>query len=88
MRNAFSHGLTLHEIGSLRYRAACVQNAWHRKLFRMRRDYQRSKQNTCEKENQNLVGVPGGKESRKAKLDVTLKEVRGEMRPFICMEMD
>jgi hypothetical protein len=77
------------KMGILRYRAAEVQTAWRRKLARMREEHQRT---TREKERlqESEGGSAGeaGKAKGKMKWTLTMKDVRGEMTPFIDRHMD
>lgn len=93
MGEAFSHGRALREIGLLRYRAACVQTRWLQKLARLREAHEVFEQDDDgEEHDQESSGTPpggaGGRKGKKARLQITLEEVREDMKPYICIEMD
>lgn len=73
---AFSTNKKFRNIGCLRYLAARRQTTWLRRLVRLR-----AKQSSTDE-------ADGGSRGKKRKASVTLKDVRVEMKPFICEEMD
>lgn len=86
---AFSRTKAGRKMGIVRYRAAQVQTAWRRKLARMREEHQRTKREK-ERLQESDGGSAGeaGKVKGKMKWTLTMKDVRGEMTPFIDRHMD
>ena len=88
---AFSRSKATRKIGMLRYRAAQTQTAWRRKLARMREEHQRVKREEERlQESEGGSGGETGKSKGKGKMtwEITMKDVRGEMTPFIDRHMD
>jgi hypothetical protein len=89
---AFSDGPALRRIGNLRYRAAQVQNTWRLKLERLREEHRQAKRAAgAEQVRQDSAGgaADEGDEGKGNKYpEITWKEVRGEMRPYIDYGMD
>jgi hypothetical protein len=89
---AFSDSPALRGIGNLRYRAAQVQNTWRLKLERLREERRQAKRAAdAEKGCQGSAGgaADEGDEGKGYKYpEITWKEVRGEMKPYIDYGMD
>lgn len=78
MGEAFSKNKAWRKIGFLRYLALRRQTTWLRVLARLRAKAKKTREN----------GAEGGPRGKKRKANVTLEDVRGEMKPYICEEMD
>jgi hypothetical protein len=80
------------KIGILRYRAAQVQTTWRRKLARLREKHKQAKRAAeAEQVRRDSAGgaIDEGDEGKSDKCpEITWKEVRGEMKPYIDYGMD
>jgi hypothetical protein len=80
------------KIGILRYRAAQVQTTWRRNLARLREEHKKTKRAAgAEQVRQDSAGgaTDEGDEGKGNKYpEITWKEVRGEMKPYIDYGMD
>jgi hypothetical protein len=86
---AFSRSKAARKIGIVRYRAAMVQTAWRRKLARMREEHQRTKREKERlQESEGSSAGEAGKAKGKMTWEITMKDVHGEMTPFIDRHMD
>jgi hypothetical protein len=89
---AFSDGPALRRIGNLRYRAAQVQNTWRLKLERLREEHRQAKRAADAEKGDQKSACGASNEGNEAKGDkypeITWKEVRGEMKPYIDYSMD
>lgn len=89
---AFSHSPAFRKIGILRFRAAQVQTTWLRKLTRLREEREQAKRTADgESGGENSTGVSGddeGEAKGEKWPEITWKDVRGEMEPYICYAMD
>jgi hypothetical protein len=89
---AFSNGSALRRIGNLRYRAAQVRNTWRLKLDRLREEHRQAKRAADAEQIRQDSASGAIEEGDEAKDDgypeITWKEVRGGMKPYIDYSMD